>query len=141
MFKTYRYAQCLSTILVTLAFSPGMPLLLPFCAIFFFLAYWSDKFTLTRGSSVPPQIDEGTAIKACGMMFIAIIFNCAISIWMLGNQEAYPSKMFSADFMTDVNDGLNTIGADSGTLFNLTTCKKSITNRFATEIQIYFKNN
>lgn len=43
-----RYAQLMTTVIVCLGYSAGMPLLLPICAAHLLLTYWVDKIAFIR---------------------------------------------------------------------------------------------
>ncbi len=53
-----RIPVILNTVFVTLAFSSGMPLLLPFAFFALALSYWIDKYALLRVYAKPPSMGD-----------------------------------------------------------------------------------
>jgi len=53
-----RFAQMFNILFVCMAFSVGVPLLLPICFCSFFLCYWVDKFLFVYVYATPPAYDS-----------------------------------------------------------------------------------
>jgi hypothetical protein len=47
---------------VTLLYSAGLPLLVPFACASLFVAYWTDKYLLLRFYATPPLVRQGVGI-------------------------------------------------------------------------------
>lgn len=58
------YSVAINTVLVTMFYCGGMPILLGFASAFFLVKYCCDKYMLLRYNSKPPAFDEKIAIEA-----------------------------------------------------------------------------
>jgi len=79
---SYRIAQNLVTIMVTMAYSPGMPLLFPIAMLCFLVYYWVDKFLLLRWYRTPPRFDSTIARTASNLFVLAPIFQIFFAVWV-----------------------------------------------------------
>lgn len=86
-----RYAALLNTVFSTLMWCSGMPLVLPFAAVFLFISYWVDKIQLLRASRQPPAFDTAMVRQASQCMFYAVAIHLVIAIFMLGQPCTLPS--------------------------------------------------
>lgn len=88
---SFRFAQLLMTVFVTLTYSSGMPALYLFAAFYMLFTYWSDKLILLWGSQRPPAFDaSGPKEVADGMLF-AIPMHCLFALLMYGQPCVFPS--------------------------------------------------
>eukprot|EP00927_Polykrikos_kofoidii_P017680 TRINITY_DN18074_c0_g2_i2.p1 TRINITY_DN18074_c0_g2~~TRINITY_DN18074_c0_g2_i2.p1 ORF type:complete len:978 (-),score=164.34 TRINITY_DN18074_c0_g2_i2:85-3018(-) len=86
-----RYAAVLASVLVTLLFSSGLPILNNFGAVFCFVSFWTDKWVLLRGSRKPPIYDSTLAREAFRILLIAVPLHAGMGIGMLGHLCTFPS--------------------------------------------------
>jgi len=93
-----RFSLAISTIFCTLMYSSAMPILNFVAFIYFFLAYFVDRYNLLRASRTPPQYDTSIPKKAIQMCLKGAVLHCAVAIWVFGNPVMFPS-----DEIIDVN--------------------------------------
>jgi len=109
-----RFAQLLTTVFVTLAYSAGMPMLYLFAACYMMFTFWTDKILLLRGSQRPPQYDAMMAKDATQTMLYSIPIHCIFAIWMFGQSCTFPSAPLGgvlADYATRGMDQVNQAAA------------------------------
>jgi len=115
---TIRYAFALNTIFVTELYSTGMPLILPCAALYFFVSFAFDFFSLLRWCRRPPAYDESFAKLVVGTLPFALLGHALFSFWALGNGDLVPSgKLFDDGSPTSV---------DNSTLYELEQAIASI---------------
>jgi len=81
---TESYSLAINTILVTMFFCSGMPILLGFAALFFMFKYASDKFLLLRYNSKPPAFDEKIALKVADILPLALYMHLGVASIIYG---------------------------------------------------------
>jgi len=84
-----------------------MPVLIYIGCVNFVVSSLTDKYVLLRASCMPPMISADTARVACEIGLVAGVAHCAVGIWMLGQQEVFPSSTLGG-LPVDVSDGLFT---------------------------------
>jgi hypothetical protein len=80
-----RYASILTNIMITLIFSPGMPILNIFLFIFLFITYWVDKCLLLRYYKYPPSIDLYLDKVINIVIVCGLLLHFLFAIWIYGN--------------------------------------------------------
>jgi hypothetical protein len=89
-----RYPAFLNTLFVTLLFSAGMPVLLPFAGLSFMICYMMDKMLLLR-LYLKPYFDEKVALLTARLMPIPLLAHLMFSFWMFGSNEGmFPAHTF-----------------------------------------------
>jgi len=86
-----RYAMLLTTVFCTMIYSPGMPVLNLFAALYCGVMYWGDKLVLLRGSARLPTYDTQMPRQASHFMLWAVPLHCAFAIAMQGQPCSFPS--------------------------------------------------
>ncbi|GMH85714.1 hypothetical protein TrST_g4791 [Triparma strigata] len=80
-----RFAFIVTTVFVTLLFSAGLPILLPFAAFTLVMTKQFDRYTLLRTTPQPPAYDHRLITAFRSIMKIAVICHICVAIYMLGN--------------------------------------------------------
>lgn len=86
-----RHADQMTQLLLTLIFCGGMPALAMFLPMSFFLFYWSDKYTLLRGSQTPPRYNENVMITMIHSVQVGVFLHCSFTCWVYANSATAPS--------------------------------------------------
>lgn len=87
-----RYAGILVTVLATLTYSAGLPVL-NFCAtVYFFLTFWTDKWIILHGSKRPPLYDTQMPKNCTEMMLIALPIHVFVAMFMFSHACTFPSN-------------------------------------------------
>mmetsp|Transcript_25023 Transcript_25023/g.54436 ORF Transcript_25023/g.54436 Transcript_25023/m.54436 type:complete len:1094 (+) Transcript_25023:67-3348(+) len=86
-----RAAQTFNVVCTIIFYSGGMPVLYFAGAVYAFVAYWVDKYSLVRGSKRPPAYDA-TVMQTC-MNFIpfAVVLHSCFASFVFGSQLLFPS--------------------------------------------------
>jgi len=87
-----KYAQLLTTVVCTLTYSAGLPLLNLFAAMYMFATYWVDKVYLFRGARRPPHCDTQMPREASRYLIGAVALHCVFAIMMFGQACTFPSS-------------------------------------------------
>ncbi|CAK0909729.1 unnamed protein product [Prorocentrum cordatum] len=82
----------LSHILAAMMGSSGMPFMSITLVLAVFGQHWVDKLVLLRGSDVPPMYTEHLAVGMAWWVYFAVWVHSVAAIWMLGNNEVFPSR-------------------------------------------------
>ncbi|CAD7963011.1 unnamed protein product [Amoebophrya sp. A120] len=90
-----RCGAVLNTLFTTLLFAPGMPLILLFALGNFLLCYLADKFLVLSFCKRPPSYDEKVIKTMISWLPYAFLLHAVMGVWMLGNQEVFPSDRVS----------------------------------------------
>jgi len=104
-----RYAQLLTTVYCTMIYSPGLPLLNLFAALYCGIMYWSDKLVLLRGSHRPPAYDAQMPLQASASMLYSIVLHCIFALGMYGQSCTFPSKAVGGH-LADMSAQVQTAG-------------------------------
>jgi hypothetical protein len=72
-------------------YSGGMPLLYLIGAVYCTISYWADKVCMLRGARQPPTYNEDLVKQAVNWIFLAGFVHVAITSWMYGFQDIFPS--------------------------------------------------
>eukprot|EP00425_Heterocapsa_triquetra_P043914 CAMPEP_0195065124 /NCGR_PEP_ID=MMETSP0448-20130528/10874_1 /TAXON_ID=66468 /ORGANISM="Heterocapsa triquestra, Strain CCMP 448" /LENGTH=1089 /DNA_ID=CAMNT_0040096191 /DNA_START=40 /DNA_END=3310 /DNA_ORIENTATION=+ len=104
-----RFAQVLTTVMVTMMYSAGMPLLNLFAALFMFFMYWADKYVLLSGSKRPPAYDTSMAKQCSQLLLYAVPLHLVFAIWMYGQPCTFPSEPFGLMAATVDQYGAGTV--------------------------------
>ncbi len=90
MFLDERYAQAFNVIFVCLAFSSGMPLLLPVAALSFVVTYWVDITLFSFVYRTPPRYSADLAKQFTALLPYALLLKLMVGFWMLSNDNIFP---------------------------------------------------
>lgn len=81
------YASLTTSVMVTMVFSTGMPLLLPIACFAHLLGFWIDKWALLRIYSKPPAFDQHVAQMTLKLLPVALTLHYLIGFWMMGDDD------------------------------------------------------
>lgn len=81
-FLSFRIAQEMMTIFVTMLYSPGLPALYPICACMFLVHYYVDKYLLFRFYRTPPAYSARLFEYFEASLMYAVIFHLGFATWM-----------------------------------------------------------
>ena len=98
-----RYAQVLTDLFVCLLFASGMPVLLLFGMVNFYVSYWIDKFFFVRYYRTPPRYSAYLARYATYLLPFAIAFHLAVAIWVYGASAAFVSTELASGLQNKVS--------------------------------------
>ena len=76
-----RYGEVLNVLFVTMVFSGGMPILIPFAAITFMMNYVIDKFDFARCSKVPPWYSNDLAEASAALVAYSAVGHLMFAVW------------------------------------------------------------
>jgi len=76
-----RYGEVLNVLFVTMCFSGGMPLLVPFAAVTFLMNYIIDKFDFARVSKVPPWYSNDLAYASASLVAYSAVGHLLFAVW------------------------------------------------------------
>jgi hypothetical protein len=91
-----RFALLLNTLVITLAFAAGLPILLAIAAVNYVLSFAIDKYALCRFYSSPPNYTESLAQLVASVFPLALIAHLCLSCWMLSNEMISSGMSWSA---------------------------------------------
>jgi hypothetical protein len=84
-----RYGALQMVYWVTLIYGTGLPILYPMAFCYFTLAYWVDKWALTKLYNKPMQTDEKVAASVTGNMTYAILVHVMFATWKYSNSKIF----------------------------------------------------
>lgn len=84
---TTNQAQLLSLLFFTMTYAPGLPIMLPLCAMACFFIFLIDKRLLCRYNEKPPRIGDEIMRKVIRSLPFAALIRLGFACWMYG----YPS--------------------------------------------------
>jgi hypothetical protein len=82
-----RFAFIVTTVFVSLLFSGGLPILLPFACFTLLLCRWIDRYTLLKDCPQPPAYDERLAKAFRQFMKIAFFMYVFVTCYMYGSPD------------------------------------------------------
>ena len=85
-----RFAQLYAAIFVCIAYSTGIPLLLPVLAVTFTTMYWFDKWAFTSLYATPVAYDGTLARSFSSLLPLAMLMHAGFSVWMLTDRDIFP---------------------------------------------------
>ena len=77
----------MTTVFVTLLFSAGLPILLPFAALTLLITRQLDRFCILRTTPQPPAYDHRLTTAFRGIMKVAVLCHICVASYMLGNAD------------------------------------------------------
>jgi hypothetical protein len=89
-----RYARLINTAMVCLAFSSGIPILMPVACVCFGVAFWVDKFMFLRCFRTPPRFSAKIGRQASQTLVYGMILHSLLSIFMF-NAGMLQSPLFA----------------------------------------------
>jgi len=125
-----RYAQILTTCFCTLTYSAGLPVLNIFAAMYFFIAFWVDKFLLLRGSRRPPTYDTQMPVEASGLLLYASVLHLFVAIFMFSHDCTFPSDPLGGSLGALASKGTDVAAVGAG---NSTAALQSSSGRATRE--------
>ena len=87
-------AQAITFIFVVLMYCGAVPLMIPVCFIYLILRYWVDKYQVLKFYKKPPRYEANIFDIQMILIWIAIIFHLAFSLWIYTNQQIFPTKVY-----------------------------------------------
>lgn len=107
-FLSYRSAQLLMTLFVTMLYSAGLPALYPIACAMFATQYYVDKFLFFNYYRTPPSYSEKLSEWFVGSMSYAVIGHLAFATWMYSAKGIFWDGVTASDVSTAaVYFGLN----------------------------------
>jgi hypothetical protein len=110
-----RYSQMLTTIIIIMVYSSGMPSLYLLSFVFFLISYWIDKILILRYYRSPPHINLYMSKLFTFLIFLGIIIHLCFGIWIYGNKYILPynDKTFLDSISTIMGQYLSQYAANS----------------------------
>ena len=106
------------TVLVTMIFCGGMPILLLFAALFFIVKYITDKIGLIYFYSKPPDHDESIARNVSNVLHnYALPLHLIGSILMYGVKDIFPRDIQIEEKKTTYQNSLISISGKEESFF------------------------
>ena len=90
------YAIVLNTMLVSLFYAAGMPLLIPMAAVALFLSYGVNRALLLKCVDQPPNFDETLGIKFAKYFLAMALVHVAMAAYILSEEELLHSGSFAS---------------------------------------------
>jgi hypothetical protein len=87
-----KYAQIVMTVFATLIYSPGLPIINFFAAIYFFITFWVEKYVVLRHAKRPPMFDTDMPKQASSLLILAVPLHLFFAIAMYSHPCTFPSK-------------------------------------------------
>jgi len=87
----FRYSNILTVVLITMMYSPGLPLLYPVACGFFAVTYLVDKCMLISFYKKPVLFDNKLSLDILFWFKMAMALHSLMGIFMLSNQKILPS--------------------------------------------------
>mmetsp|Transcript_76371 Transcript_76371/g.218663 ORF Transcript_76371/g.218663 Transcript_76371/m.218663 type:complete len:1190 (+) Transcript_76371:3228-6797(+) len=94
-----RAAQICNTIAVTLAFSAGLPILIPIATVSLVISYAVDKYLLLRLYRRPPAYNAELPLRILAMIPFMVFMHLANAVGFYANQDVFESVFFSRSIM------------------------------------------
>ncbi|CAN0127277.1 unnamed protein product [Ectocarpus sp. 6 AP-2014] len=98
-----RYAEITVIFAVCLAYSAGIPILLPIGTLSFVLFYWVEKALFVNFYLTPPQYSGKLTTEAVSLIPYCLWIHVVFAFYMYGNGTIFPTE-------TDTSDTFNIIG-------------------------------
>merc|ERR1712178_201781 len=96
-----RLAQVMNAITCVMMYSGGMPALYIVGVVYCFVAYWTDKVVLLRGSCKPPTFNESILVTALTLFPLVAFMHTIVSVWMFGQQNLFPSTWSNLTWLAE----------------------------------------
>jgi hypothetical protein len=102
-----RYSQLLTTIFITILFSPGLPILYLFLFLYVLFTFWIDKILTFRYYRKPPLYDLYLAKTFNMILLFGMIIHYLIAIWVYGQPSIISNNTSTAlDQLSKYVEGL-----------------------------------
>ena len=86
-----RVPHVMNTVMVTMLYSSGIPLLLPIAFLALLVTYYTDMLLLLRFYARPPPLDDSMARMAANILPMALISHLAFAVWFYGDENSVES--------------------------------------------------
>ena len=86
-----RYGALEMVYWVTLMYGSGLPILYVLAFLYFCLAYWTDKWAITKLYDRPIQTDEKVATSVSQNMLYAVLLHMMLATWKYSNSKIFKS--------------------------------------------------
>ena len=86
-----RYGALEMVYWVTLMYGSGLPILYPLALVYFCLAYWTDKWAITKLYDKPIQTDQKVARSVSQNMLYAVLLHMMLATWKYSNSKIFKS--------------------------------------------------
>mmetsp|Transcript_113216 Transcript_113216/g.156372 ORF Transcript_113216/g.156372 Transcript_113216/m.156372 type:complete len:139 (-) Transcript_113216:744-1160(-) len=81
----FRYSNILVVVIITMMYSPGLPVLYPIAFGFFFVTYFVDKCMLLKLYRKPVMFDNTLALSVLFWFKFALVAHSLMGIFMFSN--------------------------------------------------------
>ena len=88
----FRYSNILVVVIITMMYSPGLPVLYPIAFGFFFVTYLVDKLMLLKCYRKPVQFDNSLALSILFWFRFALVAHSLMGIFMFSNSQILPTS-------------------------------------------------
>lgn len=88
----FRYSNILTVVIITMMYSPGLPLLYPIACAFFMVTYYVDKCMLLKMYRKPVLFDNTLALSILFWFNMAMVLHSLMGIFMLSNTSILPTS-------------------------------------------------
>lgn len=117
-----RLATVVNTLIITLFFSPALPLLMPFALIFFIFSIIVDKLLVFRFCRTPPAYDARLVAVVIQMLPYILLCHLVMAVWVYANSHFFPSGVWLPSFgpdKVDVYQHLESLGTNTSVVGHL----------------------
>lgn len=102
MAASYVYAQAFTTILVTMMYSGGCPILYPITFLNFIVVYWTYKMLLISYFKKTTHFDENLAFDTVKLFNYSVLIHLFTSLMMFTNHDILSSSRIPQEYLADV---------------------------------------
>lgn len=120
-----RYAAILVTVLVTLTYSGGLPMMNFWAFLYFFFTFWTDKWVLLHGSKRPPAYDTQMPKECTQWLLLSLPIHTFTAMFMFSHTCTFPSD--------PVGGTLNSLAEQGRAQAELSEDNNAISERIARE--------
>lgn len=96
-----RLAQAMNATTCIMMYSGGMPALYIVGMMYCFIAYWTDKVVLLRGSRKPPTFNQNILVSALRLFPLVAFMHTIVSVWLFGQQNLFPSTWSNLTWLAE----------------------------------------
>ncbi|CAK9093850.1 unnamed protein product [Durusdinium trenchii] len=104
-----RQASQLSAVCAALMYSSCLPIMTLILAVRLFAMYWTSKFELLRGSSIPKRFSHVLALSASRWVQVAVFCHSAVAVWVYGDADLTGTTHLMFD-TTEANTYVQEVG-------------------------------
>lgn len=97
----FKYSDALNVTYITLMYGLGIPMLFPVAALFMFLSYVGERYTVAYAVRQPPAMDDSLNKNIMKMLKLAPLFFLVNGYWMVSNRQIFENIWAYKDKTTD----------------------------------------